>query len=120
ERNVEIVVFLDLSHTLLYGFNDVSKLQAAVEIIGLLYLLAGQTHDLIRTVIWSERTINLPPKKGQEGLTLFISMMEKLGLMDKNGKVVLKQPKPLNLQTEEQKVSQIKAFLARRKEVIYL
>lgn len=120
ERNVEIVVFLDLSHTLLYGYNDVSKLQAAVEIIALLYLLAGETHDMIRTVIWSEKTINLPPKKGQEGLTLFISMMEKLGLMNKEGKIILRQPDSLNLQTEEQKVSQIKSFLARRKEVIYL
>lgn len=120
ERNVEIVIFLDLSHTLLYGYEDVSKLQAAIEIIGLLYLLAGETHDLVRVVVWSEKTINLPPKKGREGLTLFISVLERLGLLDQNGKVIIKQNKPLNTHTEENKIAQIKSFLARRKEVIYL
>lgn len=120
ERNVEIVVFLDLSHTLFYGANDVSKLQAMIEIIALLYVLAGETHDLIRVVIWSEKTINLPPKKGKEGLTLFISFLERLGLLDENGKVILNQPKNINSHTEEMKIAQMKAYLAKRKEVIYL
>jgi hypothetical protein len=120
ERNVEIVVFLDLSHTLLYGFQGISKLQASIEIIALLYILAGETHDLIRVVIWGNKTINLPPKKGKEGLTLFISMMEKLGLLDKDARVILNQPGILNTHTDEARIAQIKSFLARRKEVIYL
>lgn len=120
ERNVEIVVFVDLSHTLLYGYEGVSKLQAMIEIVALLYILAGETHDLVRVVIWSEKTLNLPPKKGKEGLTLFISFLERLGLLDKEGKVILKQKGILNSHTEENKIAQIKAFLARRKEVIYL
>lgn len=120
ERNVEIVVFLDLSPTLLYGYEDVSKLQALIEIIALLYILAGETHDLVRVVVWSEKTINLPPKKGQEGLTLFISVLEKLGLLNEEGKVVLNTKGPLNSHTESNKIAQIKSFLARRKEVIYL
>ena len=120
ERNVEIVVFLDLSHTLFYGFEGVSKLQAMIEIIALLYLLAGETHDLIRVVVWGEKTINLPPKKGKEGLTLFISVLEKLGLLDENAKVIIQQDGNINSHTEENKIAQIKSFLARRKEVIYL
>jgi hypothetical protein len=120
ERNVEIVVFLDLSHTMLYGFKGVSKLQAAIEVIGLLYLLAGQTHDLIRVVIWNDKVISLPPKKGREGLTFFISYLEKLKLLDSEGKVVLEQPAHLNTLSEEDKIVQMKSFLARRKEVIYL
>lgn len=120
ERNVEIVVFIDLSHTLFYGYEGISKLQAMIEIVALLYLLAGETHDLIRVVIWSEKTINLPPKKGKEGLTLFISVLERLGLIDKNATVILNQDGVLNSHTEENKIAQIKSFLARRKEVIYL
>jgi uncharacterized protein (DUF58 family) len=120
ERNVEIVVFVDLSHTLLYGYEGVSKLQAMIEIIALLYILAGETHDLVRVIIWSEKTLSLPPKKGREGLTLFISFLERLGLLDENGKVIIKQDKILNSHTEENKIAQIKAFLAKRKEVIYL
>lgn len=120
ERNVEIVVFLDLSQTLFYGFNEVSKLQALIEIIALLYLLAGETHDAIRVIIWANKTINLPPKKGKEGLTLFISMLEKLGVIDKDGKVNVKHQEMTNSLLEENKVAQIKSYLARRKEVIYL
>lgn len=120
ERNVEIVVFFDLSNTLLYGFEGVSKLQAMLEIVGLLYLLAGETHDLVRVIIWGEKTLNLPPKKGREGLTLFISQLEKMGLLDSDGKVILNQNRPLNTHTEDNKIAQIKSFLARRKEVIYL
>jgi uncharacterized protein (DUF58 family) len=120
ERNVEIVVFLDLSHTLFYGYENVSKLQAMIEIVALLYILAGETHDHIRVIIWSDKTINLPPKKGKEGLTLFISMLERLGLIDENAKVIIKQNGVINNHTEENKIAQIKSFLARRKEVIYL
>lgn len=120
ERNVEIVIFFDLSQTLLYGFEGVSKLQAMIEIVGLLYLLAGETHDLVRVIVWADKTHNLPPKKGREGLTLFISVLEKLGLLDSNGKVILQQNRTLNTHTENNKIAQIKSFLARRKEVIYL
>lgn len=120
ERNVEIVVFLDLSQTLFYGYNQISKLQALIEIIALLYLLAGETHDIIRVIIWADTTINLPPKKGKEGLTLFISMLEKLGVIDQSGKVIIGQKLISNNLDEIKKISQMKAYLARRKEVIYL
>lgn len=120
ERNVEIVVYLDLSQTLFYGYNQISKLQALIEIVALLYLLAGETHDQIRVIIWADKAINLPPKKGKEGLTLFISMLEKLGVIDEDGKVIhgfkgLKEFLP-----ESTKIAHMKSFLARRKEVIYL
>lgn len=120
DRNVEIVVFLDLSQTLFYGFKQVSKLQALIEIIALLYLLAGETHDQIRVVIWANKTINLPPKKGKEGLTLFISMLEKLGVIDEDGKVLITHSEMTNTMSEVTKIAQIKSFLARKKEVIYL
>ena len=120
DRNVEIVVFLDFSQKLFYGYNQVSKLQALIEIIALLYLLAGETHDAIRVIIWANKTINLPPKKGKEGLTLFISMLEKLNVIDADGKVIISEKNINNILPELSKVAQIKAFLARRKEVIYL
>lgn len=120
ERNVEMVAVIDLSQSLLYGFQDVSKLQAIVEIVALLYILAGETNDLVRVIVWNDKAINIPPKKGQEGLTLFISILEKLGILDKNGKVVLNQNKKMDTLSEDAKISQIKSLLARRKEVIYL
>jgi len=120
ERNVEIVVFLDLSHTLLYGYQGVSKLQAIIEITALLYLLAGETHDQIRVIIWGEKALSLPPKKGKEGLTLFISMLEKLKILDEKGNVHLDQGKSFGGLDEDIKLAQVKTYLAKRKEVIYL
>ncbi len=120
ERNVEIVVCFDLSHTLLYGFEGKSKLEAMIEIVALLYILAGETHDMVRVIIWGEKTINLPPKRGKEGLTIFISSLEKMGLLDQNGKVQLTYDGKMNTHTEVMKITQVKAFLAKRKEVIYL
>jgi uncharacterized protein (DUF58 family) len=120
ERNVEIVVCVDLSHTLLYGFEGKSKLEAMIEIVALLYLLAGETHDMVRVIIWGEKTINLPPKRGKEGLTIFIASLEKMGLLDEHGKVQLTYEGKMNTHTEAMKITQVKAFLARRKEVIYL
>lgn len=120
ERNVEIVICIDLSHTLFYGFEGVSKLQAIIEIVALIYILAGETHDLVRVIIWGNKTINLPPKKGREGLTLFISILEKMGFLDGEAKVILDQKRNINEITEENKIAQLKSFLARRKEVIYL
>jgi len=120
ERNVEMAVVVDLSHSLLYGYKDTSKLQAIVEIVALLYILAGETNDLVRVIVWNEKTVNIPPKKGQEGLTLFISILEKMGILDKNGKVILNQTKNFETLSEDAKVAQVKSLLARRKEVIYL
>jgi uncharacterized protein (DUF58 family) len=120
ERNVEIVICIDLSHTLFYGYEGVSKLQAIIEIVALIYILAGETHDLVRLVIWGDKIINLPPKKGREGLTLFISMLEKMGFIDSEARVILVQSGMINQTTEESKIVQLKSFLARRKEVIYL
>lgn len=120
ERNVEIVICVDLSQTLLYGFEGKSKLEAMIEIVALLYLLATGTHDLVRVVIWGERTLNLPPKRGKEGLTIFIAALESLGLIDESGKVQIDYNGVMNTHSEVAKITQLKTFLARRKEVIYL
>jgi uncharacterized protein (DUF58 family) len=120
ERNVEMVVFLDISQTLFYGYKEISKLQAMIEIVALLYLLAAETHDLVRVTIWSDKALGLPPKNGKEGLTLFISMLERLGYISADGKVINNSKNSTGNLTEIQKIAQIKSFLARRKEVIYL
>lgn len=119
DRNVEINVFLDLTSTLSYGDQGVSKLQASVEIIALLYLLAGQTHDLVKVTIWSDKSITLPPKKGKEGLTVFISILEKLKVLDSEGRYLLDQNFEQGI-LEKEKIAHLKAALAKRKEVVYL
>jgi|SRR5690606_468203 len=119
DRNVEINVFFDVTTTLNYGDKGVSKLQASVEIIALLYLLAGQTHDLVKVTIWGDTAIVLPPKKGKEGLTLFISFLEKLNVINKDGEYQLDSEFKSSL-SETEKINYLKTSLARRKEVVYI
>lgn len=120
ERNVEIVVFLDLSPTLLYGFNNISKLQAMIEIIALLYLIAAENNDVVRVIIFKDKIINLPPKNGKEGLTHFVSFLEKSGIITANGKVNLNPDVYHQEISEMDKIKQIKIFLGKKKEIIFL
>ncbi len=120
ERNVEIVTILDLSPTLLYGENMISKLHAIIEITALLYLVAGETHDLVRVVIIKDTVTNLQPSKGREGLTQFISTLEKLRVVNSQGKVNLNPDLYINSVSEDEKIKILKMYLAKRKEVIFL
>ncbi len=120
ERNVEIVIMLDMSFTLLYGYKEVSKLQAIIEIVALLYVLAGETNDLVRVIILLDKPIVLPLKNGKEGLTVFISYLEKLNILDSLGKVNL-DPNKLDVSMDEsERINQMKMYIAKKKEVIYL
>ena len=70
ERNIEIYSILDLSESLLTGYKNVSKLQAAIEITCLLYLLAEKTKDNIIPVIFTDKAQILPVSSGRAGITL--------------------------------------------------
>ncbi|MBT7608511.1 MAG: DUF58 domain-containing protein [Bacteriovoracaceae bacterium] len=87
ERNVEIVVVLDASMSMLNGYKGVSKLQAGIELICLLYLLSQETKDYIHVVILKDKIINVPKKSGEEGIIQFISLLEQHDIINANGKL---------------------------------
>jgi uncharacterized protein (DUF58 family) len=119
DRNVEITVMLDIGPSSFYGSRGVTKLQMALELTALLYLLAQETHDQIRTVfLYAGGRSELPPKKGREGLILFIAHLEKLGILA-NGKVNLQKQYGLSANQSGFVLSEIKRQLAKKKEVIY-
>lgn len=119
ERNVEIIVVLDIVESMLTGFRGVSKLQASIEIACLLFLLAEKSKDKVKIVLFSDQAKILPGMSGHAGIALFISILEKQNLVTKDGKINLNYqlPEPLN---EKRKMSLIKSFIARNKEVVYL
>ena len=121
DRNVEICVVLDIGPSSFYGSKGVTKLQMALEITALLYLLAQETHDQIRVVILhnSERT-ELPPKKGREGLILFISQLEKLDFLKDDGRTNLLKQYKLKDNDAVFVENELKKQLARKKEIVYL
>jgi uncharacterized protein (DUF58 family) len=120
DRNVEIAVVLDVGPASFYGSNGVTKLQMALEITALLFLLAGENHDQVRIILFldGERT-ELPAASGREGLVQFIATLEKLGLAGK-GKVSLRRQWRLRETPAAKLLTVVKHQLARRKEVLYL
>jgi len=116
DRNVEIVVFIDLSPSLSYGANLNSKFKAITEITCLLYLLAAQTQDKVRLILWNGDVTTLKPSKGKEGITAFVDKLQKLKI-----KYDFPEAKSLyNHGTEKQLLLNLKKEVSRQKEVVYL
>lgn len=119
ERNIEIYSVIDLSESLLTGYKNVSKLQAAIEITCLLYLLAEKTKDKIIPVLFTDRIHVFPVSSGRAGITLLVSQLEKIGILKDDGKINLNFEFE-SIVDEKKKLSYLKSLLARGKEVVYL
>jgi hypothetical protein len=121
ERNVEIVCIVDLTATMLLGYEKVSKLQASCEIVCLLFLLSQKTKDLVHVCFFfNDEMIELPNKSGREGIIYLISKLEKMHLMNEKGEFSRDLSLFKNELDEKNKLAVIKTFLAKRKEVVYL
>lgn len=119
ERNIEIIVVLDLSDSMLIGYKNTSKLQAALEIACLLYLLAEKTKDQVKILLFTDQARVLPPTSGQQGITLLVSFLERIGVLNDKGEVDLnfRVGNPLD---EKRKLTLIKSYVARNKELVML
>lgn len=117
ERNVEIHIVIDLSQSMFFGFNDVSKIQASLELACLLYLLADQTKDKVKVILVGDEIYSTPTLSGKMGIVTLVALLEKINLMGVDGKVNLafKASKKISI---EEKISLLKANLARKKEVV--
>ena len=121
DRNVEICVLLDVSSTSFYGSRGISKLQMALEICGLLFMLAGQTQDNVRVFIfWDGERMELLPKRGKEGLVQFITILERKGILGERGKVDIRKQSRIKETSTDLLLGTLKQQLSRRKEVVYL
>lgn len=119
ERNVEIVVVIDASPTMLTGFNGVSKLQAAIEICCLLYLIAKETGDQVHALIVADEIINVPKKNGDAGITHLISILEDKNIIDEKGKVRIDREAKEDVSAQAKYVSIMK-HLNRKREIVLL
>lgn len=119
ERNIEIYALLDVSEAMFLGYKNVSKLQAAIEIICLLHLLAEKSKDKVGVIIYTDEPEILPMANGHKGIALLVSQLEKKGLLNNKGKVNITYNPPLNT-NESKKIGLIKSLVAKRKEVVLL
>lgn len=119
ERNVEIVVVIDAFATMLTGFNGVSKLQAAIEICCLLYLLAKESNDYVHALIVTDEIIHVPKKSGEAGITNLISMLEDKKILNENGKINLEREVVFEID-KMQKYLSIMKHLNSKREIVLL
>lgn len=119
ERNVEIIVMLDITPTMMIGYNKVSKLQSAIEIACLLYLLADKSKDKVKLLIVTDKVTILPSSSGHNGIVLLISYLEKINVLNAEGKVNLDYRNE-NKIDDIKRMGLLKSFVARGKEVVLL
>ena len=119
ERNVEITVIIDGSPTMYNGVNGKSKLQAAIELTCLLYILARETSDYVHVIFLADKVFNIPKSSGEEGIAMFVSQLERNGILDNDGNIIIKQDFPEMLE-QKQKLSEILRHMGRKRELVCL
>lgn len=119
ERNVEIVAFLDITESMLLGFKGITKLQASLEIICLLYLLAEKTGDMVRVIVACDELKVLMPTSGHKGISMLVSFLEKSDVLTPKGQVNLEYRSNKSIEASA-KLGLIKSYVARNKEVVLL
>ncbi|PIK14462.1 DUF58 domain-containing protein [Halobacteriovorax sp. JY17] len=119
ERNVEIVVVLDLSASMFLGYKGVSKLQASIEICCLLFLLSSETSDYVQVIILGEVITSLPKASGEKGIAILVSKLEEIGVLNSSGKVNINYPYENEGIESVDKEKSLK-YLRRNKEVVIL
>jgi hypothetical protein len=118
ERNVEISILIDINRSMLYGYNGVSKLQAALELACLIYLLAHQTKDKVRTYLVGEEILSTPLSEGRVGITQLVKLLKDANILDQDGKVNILYQAPKVEMDLKDKISFIKSHLMRKKEIV--
>ncbi len=118
ERNVQIAVVIDAGPSMLYGWDGVSKLQAALEITCMLYLLAAETNDSIHTIIISDQIIDIPRNSGEKGIISLISTLTKHNIINDNGDLILTMKETYSSAADRELM--LKKHLARNREIVVL
>lgn len=119
ERNIQINVYIDTKVTMLSGYEGISKLQAAIEICCLIYLLAKETGDKVSAVIISDEVTRLKDANGEKGISILVSHLEKKNILTKDGKVNILFRSPQIVPKEKIQITLAKD-LNKRREIVLL
>lgn len=119
ERNVDIIVAIDASKSMFSGFEGISKVQAAMEICCLLYLLTERTGDKIQCIFFLDDIITIPKGTGHLGISQFISILQRKELLSKSG-VLRLDYQHKKVFEEKDILSNLTGLLRKKKEIILL
>ncbi|MBT3980938.1 MAG: DUF58 domain-containing protein [Bacteriovoracaceae bacterium] len=119
ERNIEIIVVIDASLPMLYGHKGVSKLQMALEICCLLFLITKETNDYVQPIIVGEKINTLPMKTGKDGIVMLVAELQKMNLLDSEGRVIVPSSKTI-YDDSDRKLKMLFKHLHKKKEIVLL
>lgn len=119
ERNINIQIVIDANVSMYEGYFEKSKLQSAIEIACLIIILAGKTRDSVSVLVIHESIEEIRGLSGDIGLMKFISFLQKMNILDDNGKFI--RLKKMSNQPEALEVENlITRKFARTKELVIL
>ncbi|GAB4012185.1 MAG: hypothetical protein Fur0010_07800 [Bdellovibrio sp.] len=119
ERNINIQIVIDANASMYEGYFEKSKLQSAIEIACLIIILAGKTRDSVSVLVIHESIEEIRGLSGDIGLMKFISFLQKMNILDENGKFI--RLKKMSNQPEAPEVENIiSRKFARTKELVIL
>ena len=85
----------------------------------LLYILARETSDYVHVIFLADKVFNIPKSSGEEGIAMFVSQLERNGILDNDGNIIIKQDFPEMLE-QKQKLSEILRHMGRKRELVCL
>lgn len=118
ERNVELDVVIDLTPSMMLGFQEVSKLQAAMEIAAMLGMIAQKTGDKVKVILVSSQILESKKAVGGEFITVLISQMQRMNLFTQNGDI--NRDLEIKSATSDDRIKLIKRLLASKKQVLFI
>ncbi len=119
ERNVEVSVYLPLDPLMSIGYYQKSKLQVALEIVYLLFLLTDKTSDKVRlNLIHRDQFWEIPPCSGRAGIVRLINLLYRAKLMDEQGRI--NRYADFKISDFSAVIKKIKKDIIKRKEVLFL
>ena len=119
ERNVEITVIIDAHPAMFMGSDGISKLQAAIEICCLIYLIAEESKDFVHTIILAQKILNIPKESGERGISRLVSSLKQEGILNHSGQVNLEYSSQ-NFFNKNELYLKIAKYLKKRGEVVIL
>lgn len=120
ERNVEIILVLEVSPTMLAGESGISKLRAAIEISCMLYLMADKTGDMVHLVLVSDDVLELPKMRGEKGMRAMLDLLKKKSIIDNELKIIYDSVIEIKDADQQKLDFKLNKLLYKKKEVIIL
>ena len=119
ERNIEIIVFIDLSLSMFMGYRGLTKLQAAINIACLLALLVKQSNDYVQIVLLGAKEKILPRANGKKAIIQLVGELRRLEVIKDDGVVNLAY-RPEDRISRKKIFNIINRFVRRKKDVVVL